>query len=171
MVHQMTFSICLLPYGPVNCSHSAYQVKWCWAAWRALLYVSRAKLICFTDVLSYVWGNFIVSLTVFCGFCVPDDNLPWQEGWNSAQFSHASLTTHSLNHDPWWFPVEDVKSFKGYKGILQCLPLWPSDFNWNHENVMLVLQVKTTLRVCKSGLVLPWYYNISCRVFSWLLMF
>lgn len=86
-LHQMTYSICLLLYSPANCSHTAYQVPWYWAAQRALLYVSWVKIIHFTDTFSYAWGNFNMSLTVSHGFSVPDDNLPWPEGLNPAQFS------------------------------------------------------------------------------------
>lgn len=80
MLHQMTFSICLLLYSPANCSYTAYQVPWHWAAQRALLYVSWYTLLTLSPVREE-------TLTVSHGFSVPDDNFPWPEGLNPAQFS------------------------------------------------------------------------------------
>lgn len=95
---QPAHNLLLLPYGPANCSHGDPSVQWCWAAWRALLYFRMDKMIHFINAFSYVQGNFIVPLTVFHDFCVPDDNLLWSEGLNPTQFSYAGLMMHSQKH-------------------------------------------------------------------------
>lgn len=82
MLHQMTFSICLLPYGPVNRSHSAYQVPRYWAAWKALLYVSWVKMIPLPMFSSMCEGTLLclwlcLMVSTFLMIICPDLTCAW----------------------------------------------------------------------------------------------